>query len=493
MAIIGFDDIVLEKKVLGYEINNPLLFKPIDPDFFAFAIHRKAQGVLNDFYKQNASSPTLEALSGFTNETDVLLFFQDVGHFTIDVSAFHLYMDQLFEMFINRQLLEDVKYVAQGLSTKKSGSELSQYLIKQVSSIRHPLRGGTTVEGFVHERAREYFENYINIEKNPSKYFTRLPFGISAFDITMNGGMDLNELTMIYGDTNSGKTMLMSNLAYNMAVLKCHVIYISIEMDFRSISTTWFARASLLDSKTIERARLLPDARKKFRETLQYIEQSGDLPYLIHSPGDSVTTDTKRAIISYRNKFGVNPDIVFLDYAGITYPMHEYNNTSERFDLVFKELKEIAGEEHTRIFTALQQSRTGKQKKKEADYGLDDIGRSNYASSHCDFVFKIAKEGLESLAGLLNIYPQKSRKGIELTKIPLTAIWNKGFIGDMNMVVPHYKVKSELEKMIAVMSTKKEQIAIPQQLSVFEQPQTPSIPFENSTDTTTLDIDLPNS
>ena len=456
-----FDDDRVERLVLSYAINNPMVFKPLDPELYAYAINRKVQEALNNFYKETGLAPTLASMLEYCKDYDVVFFLKDIATKVVDAATHRVGIDKLFELYQNRTILNEAKVLAESLSgASVNPQELIHSTLSRFSGLRHPLHAGVVKRGFVHEVARDFWSDFKRREKNPEQFLTRSSFGIAGFDLVTNGGIDPTELCLIYGDTNSGKTTLMSNIAYNMSVLGKHVLYVSIEMDYTTIFRSWVSRAALLDSRRVEVSRLTAEERPKLRSTLQLIEQMRDLPYLVYWPGEATSADIRREILAYRGKFGHNLDAVFIDYAGIMYPVHEWSGTSERFDNLFIELKSIAGEEHVSVITALMESRTSKQKKKEEEHSIDDIGRSHFVAPHCDFVFYIKQEKIDDASGVLNVYVQKGRKGLKGKKLPLTAIWNKSFVGDMNLMLPHQRVRPAIENMIQKLIMKPDVLGI---------------------------------
>jgi hypothetical protein len=195
----------------------------------------------------------------------------------------------------------------------------------------------------------------------------------------------------------------------------------------------WLSRASLMNFNDVQNATLSPPDRETFREVCDRIYQERNLPYVVFWTGMATSADLQREIDMYANKFHYLPDVVFFDYSNEAFPMRPFNNTSERFNYLFSEYRQTMSQYQISLVTSLQESRTGKQKKKEADYGLDSIGQSHYVAPHCHLIVYIKQNGDTEL----DMYVQKNRYGVRNKKITLGAFWNVGFIGDRGRLIKH--------------------------------------------------------
>jgi replicative DNA helicase len=432
------EDEKLERAIIGYHIKFKELFNVIDPNLFSFALPRVTQQIMNDYYKKYGIPPSIDGLSKFTSNSEVLLFLRDISTRPLDASAYKIHVDKLHEMYINRTILNESKKSLQAITSNQNPNEIVRSLTGNLSSIKHPLVRGEVERGWAYEHVKEAWLDYLRKKKDPSLYKEGYPYGIAELDKYTNGGKRKGHIILIYGDTSSGKTRLKANLAYNDAVMGRKVMYITIEDPLKSIVKIWLSRASLLKTHEIENASLSHENELLFKETCERIYKEGQdggtpLPYVVFWTGTATTANIRYELDSFANKFGYLPEVLYFDYSNEAYPLRDFNNSSERYNFLFSEYRQLVSEYQIPFITSLQQSRTGKQKKKESDFSLDDIGQSHYVAPHCHVVMFIRQSDALSL----DLYLQKNRYGPRNKKISLYAAWDIGYIGDRAVLVHH--------------------------------------------------------
>lgn len=432
------EDEKLERAIIGYHITHKELFNVIDPNLFSFALPRVTQQIMNDYYKKYGIPPSLESLSNFTSNLEVLFFLRDISNRTFDASSYKIHVDKLYQMYLNRTLLNESKKVLQLITSNQNPNEIIKNLTGNLSSIKHPLVRGEVQRGWAYEHVKEAWLDYLRKKKEPSRYKEGYPYGIIELDKYTNGGKRKGHIILIYGDTSSGKTRLKANLAYNDAVMGRKVMYITIEDPLKNMVKIWLSRASLLKTHEIDNASLTHENQLLLKETCEKIYREGQnggtpLPYVVFWTGTATTANIRYEIDSFSNKFGYLPEVLYFDYSNEAYPLRSFNNSSERYNFLFSEYRQLVSEYQIPLITSLQQSRTGKQKKKENDYGLEDIGQSHYVAPHCHVVMFIKQSDDLSL----DLYLQKNRYGPRNKKISLFAAWDIGYIGDRARLVHH--------------------------------------------------------
>jgi len=429
-----------ERIVIGYHISNNKLFHAVDPSFFSFALPRAAQELMNKYFHQYGVPPSIEGLSRYTNDLEVMFFLRDLATLTLDEHAYKIVMDDLYEMYLNRSLLKETKGIVAGIKNSITPKSLIQSTITNLSALKHPLALGEVQRGWAYEQVKVAWIDYLNRKKDPERYKDGIPYGIAELDRYTNGGKRKAHMTLIYGDTSAGKTRLKANLAYNDAVLGKKVMYITIEDPLKSMVRIWLSRASLLKTHDIENATLSVDNQRIFKETCVRIHREHNLPYVVYWTGTAQVPDLRREVDTFAAKFGYLPEVLYFDYSNEAYPLRPFNNSSERYNFLFSEYRQFISEYEMPFVTSLQQSRLGKQKKKEDEYGLDDIGQSHYVAPHCHVILFIRQPDDLSL----DVFLQKNRYGRRNKKISLFAAWDIGYIGDRARLVQHSKAYEAL-------------------------------------------------
>ena len=448
-TVTRLDDETTEKLVIAYELADPKYYRLLESEFFFYAVQRKTQECMNEFFHKFGSYPTALNIQQYTQNPDIKFFVMEAKEMQIgDDGIYKLMLDDLVDMATSRRIVDQIEKLAGSIKKNAKGRDMVRDTISALSGIPNPQLFGEVRRGFAHEHdyLKKVWENYKARHANPERFKDFIPYGIKGLDMVTTGGTRAGHITLVYGDTSSGKTRFKVNLAYNMAVLGYRVLYISIEDPFDNIARMLLSRASLLDYTGIELAKLSAEHEQKLRDTIIKIDKAQNLPYLAFWPGAGYVDDIDREVRAYEAKTGQLPQVIFVDYANEMYPRREYNNPSERFNNLFSEIRTYSAERKIAFITSLQQSRTGKQKKKEEDYGLEDIGQSHYVAPHCHVVVFIKQTAEDKLSNTLNIYVQKNRYGRKDVKIPVTSHWDISFVGDANRVIHHDYIKELLSE-----------------------------------------------
>lgn len=430
----------IERVVISYHISNSRLFHPIDHNFFSFALPREAQLLMNKYYHQYGVPPSIDSISKYTDNVEILFFLRDLATLTLDEHSYKIFVDNLYEMYLNRFLLDQAKNIVAGIKNNSPAKTMIQSTMSKLSAMKHPLAFGEIQRGWAYEEAKSAWIEYLQRQKYPERFKDGIPYGIADLDRYTNGGKRKGHITLIYGDTSSGKTRLKANLAYNDAALGRKVMYITIEDPLKSMVRIWLSRAALLKTHDIENANLNITDQRLFKETCERIYREHNLPYVVYWTGTAQVPDIKREVDMFSAKFGYLPEVIYFDYSNEAYPLRPFNNSSERYNFLFSEYRQFVSEYEVPFITSLQQSRSGKQKKKEEDYGLDDIGQSHYVAPHCHVILFIRQPDDLSL----DIFLQKNRYGARNKKISVFAAWDIGFIGDRCRLVKHSNVDNSL-------------------------------------------------
>lgn len=432
--LIVYDDEQVERTVLAYHILDAKFFHALSPDLFSFAVPRKAQKVLNAFYQEWGQAPKLDALENYAGaDTEVILFLTEVSTLRISDSGYRPAVQTLYDMYLRRQIMDSAKTMVDNIGERKSESDILRDTIDGLSALKHPLSVGEIERAETADVSSPVWIEYTKRKKNPELYNDGIRYGIYELDNLTNGGTRKGHITLVYGDTSSGKTRLKINMAYNMAMMGKRVMYVTIEDSLKTIVSMWLSRASLLELNKIQKASLSNEEGEIFRNICIKVNKERTMPYVVYWTGIATSADLRREIDLYINKFQHPPDVVFFDYSNEAYPVRPFNNTSERFNYLFSEYRQLTAQYQIPLVTSLQESRTGKQKKKEEEYGLDSIGQSHYVAPHCHVVVYIKQRGENDL----DLYVQKNRYGQRNKKICLFALWPVSFIGDRGRLIKH--------------------------------------------------------
>lgn len=437
----------IEEKVLALLLVSPTHLKAIelDTDLFAFNEHKTLLKIIKDYVKKYKSAPTIDSLLHFANtkinESSNVELLEALEILTnlpqVDQQEASYCFDKILDYKIGRDIYDFNNYLANefvnaDVDFKLLRKELIKKLLDMDVNEEHIQRG--------------YVFSKENIIKNLSQYRERqsgndpdwIGFGIPSLD-DATGGMRKCFVTLAYSKSGGGKSIFAINVAYNAMMAGHSVVYFSIEMPHNLISTKFFSRRCLLDSKKIIRANLSDAEFDQYKQKLaNHIKDSKNKDlYVVDVPAANMLR-VRSELERYRNTYGIYPSLVILDYANILAPTDNSNDRSVQLDHLFKELHEFAKYYNCGILTMLQESRksmldsisNSKNKTTEVE-GLHNIGASHFAATHCENVIHLKQTETEARLNKIIAVIDKSRYGGSTgKKLFLHCMFDLTYIGD---------------------------------------------------------------
>lgn len=341
--------------------------------------------------------------------------------FSYDEKEYKHDLSSLKKKFANRELsqlsdkLQKTKESGDSFDIGKHISEIQKVVfnVKSLDQTRSYER--KTLKESISEFRDEY-----NAKLADPNFDRGLPTGYSAFD-SMTGGLQPGELVIIGGESNSGKSMLLMNMAVQMWMQKntidmekdftkgCNVLYFSLEMPFKPCRNRVYARLSGTPSKLIRNAKLRPDDRKKLATALKFI---GNYPHefeIIDIPRGATVEQIEMMYEDALARF--RPDVVVLDYLGLM--------DDESDDEDWLKLGKIAGKFHEMLrvhnvigLTAVQLNRSkASSKDTEERVGMHRIGRSALIMTHANLGVQIETRPNEKNYPDMHYHLIKNREG----------------------------------------------------------------------------------
>jgi replicative DNA helicase len=244
----------------------------------------------------------------------------------------------------------------------------------------------------------EFREEYNNKLTDP-EFDSGVLTGYSSFD-NLTGGLRPGELVIIGGESNSGKSFMLMNMALQIWQQKnttrtnpkdytkgYNVLYFSLEMPFKPCRNRVYARLSGTPSKQIRNAKLSKDDSKKLTEALQFIK---DYPYefeIVDIPRGATVSQIEMMFEEATARF--RPDVIVIDYLGL---MDDESNKEDDW----LKLGIITGKVHEMLrvyniigLTAVQLNRAKPGKDTEEKIGMHRIGRSALIMTHANIGIQI--------------------------------------------------------------------------------------------------------
>jgi archaellum biogenesis ATPase FlaH len=190
--------------------------------------------------------------------------------------------------------------------------------------------------------------------------------GWQILDTKLYGGFSRGGLNVFAGESGSGKSLVLQNLALNWALAGHVVVYFSLELgeDFVSLR---------LDAMLTERS--TKEVCSKVDEAAILVTRKGKTAsrlFVKKMPEGSTTTNELRAYLKeFEIKTGLKPDAVIVDYLDLMYPNNTRVKPSDLFvkdKYVSEELRGLYFETNTFGATASQLNRAATKAQGEFDH-----------------------------------------------------------------------------------------------------------------------------
>jgi archaellum biogenesis ATPase FlaH len=234
----------------------------------------------------------------------------------------------------------------------------------------------------------------------------RLPFDIELLNKITCNGIPTKTLNIIIAGVHVGKTLMLCHLASSYLVQGKNVLYITLEVSQEEITRR--VDANLLDINIGELLNV-PEFIYKPRTQKLRDKTTGKLIVKEYPPATVGSNHFKALLNDLYLKRGFRPDVVCIDYLNNCVSSRIKNaSLYEMVKAISEEVRGIAVEYKTRVWTATQFNRTGF---KSTDPGMDDSSESWGIPMTADFMIAaLQPEALKNL-GQYCIKQLKNRYG----------------------------------------------------------------------------------
>lgn len=458
-----FNDINIEKTVLGYLLKNSDYVEEavtkITASTFFDENNRKLFNLVNRYFKKYHKILSRDILEKFLKKNEkefpaelqliLLMLYGEIFKVYIDDSGFKFYLNELKELEIKRELYATVSIIIEDLSNEKNVTESLSNLTEKVLNIktlesseeiaRKPIYGSDT---------DERWEEYVDKKTYPEKY-RGIPYGIEELD-QITGGQFPSKLGMVFGRMKKGKSRFLFNIGCNVADLGYRVMYVTIEMELKVLQTMWESRYTGIEFNDIRDAKLTEEEENIYKSTLEQLKNK-ECPFYVVDIARGVTpASIDYEVILHQKVFGVKPSLILIDYANLMTPDERPRDRSEKYDNVFRELKEVARAHKVSILTAAQQNRKSLDVRQD-EVDTEHVSLSDMAAAHCDIVFNIwhGSNPTEEVATQLakRIYLKIVAGRYEESKtIEMFADFGVNFMGDLEKLQKIWKKVKKSDK-----------------------------------------------
>lgn len=367
-----------EKIILASLVQDREYFRKVLPflksDYFEERVPNVLFSSISDYADKYGSAPsesTLEALveakKGLSEEE-----FSEIKDLVKEVSTMKIETDRDWrieesEAFCKKQALFNAIYEAVSII---DGSDKKK---RDVGILPNILSDALAVS-FDHTIGHDYFASIESRWEYYTQKETKFPSLLTLLDKAMNGGVMKKTLNIIMAVSGGGKSAVMCSLAASYLRQGYNVLYITLELAEERVAER--IDANMLNV-SIQQVKEFP--KDLFCKKLTAIKEKteGRLKIKEYPTQTASVTHFKILLEELKIKEGFKPDIVFVDYLGITASAHYKAGSSANSYTVQKsvaeELRGFAVEQELIVWSAVQANRSG--------YNNSDMSETSIAES----------------------------------------------------------------------------------------------------------------
>jgi len=387
----------LLRKNSNSEIYASYIMEHMEADLFKDKSLGKSFGVIKDFFERNNKLPNKSEINLYLNDSDTRIAFENsvkkLQSLDLDYNQDELLKNtekfiksrKIYKLFEKTSLqYEETKVLDENLLTDEFNK------INQVSFIND------FGIDFV-----EYANVFCNLLQEPEFY---IPTGFQGLDDMLGGGL-YKEGKAFYcftGETNVGKSLVLSNLVWNTYNQGFNVLLVSLEMsEFR-----YYKRIATISSG-IEQAYL----KQKTNDFLEFASKNKDKTNKLlikEFPPRSLSAKGLNAYITkLKERKDFKPDVIILDYHGLMKPSNSNIPKYESMQMVVQELRALSYLHQAPIISVAQLNRAGSGSSKSP--GLDKLAASWDQAQDMDFIVSLWQTDEDKEMDLIRYAMMKTR------------------------------------------------------------------------------------
>lgn len=282
------------------------------------------------------------------------------------------------------------------------------------------------ISGFsmTHELPFSVTGDYMKFIEQSQISEARLPTGIETIDNQCGGGIlaDGKFIGIICAESNMGKSLLLGNIACNVARQGKKALIISLEMSEMVYAKRIYADLYDMDINTLHVDGLL------LRQRIESYQGIGGV-YIKEYPTSSLTVEQLDVYIDKLVQKGEKYDLICIDYLTLM-AERGAENSYGKGQLLTQKVRSLSYKYQCPVLTAAQLNRSGFNKEPEND----NLSESMAILMDSDFVLGLYEQKTDAAQSLKSIKCMKSR------------ISDRGWYGRLYYNKPHLRLESYSEE-----------------------------------------------
>jgi replicative DNA helicase len=272
--------------------------------------------------------------------------------------------------------------------------------LKEITQTVHTIKNLNQKKTFERKTLKEavpIFREEYNAKMIDPTFDRGMMTGYSVLD-NVTDGLRPGELLLIGGESSSGKSMLLMNMAIQMWLQENNVdmedgftpgqdvLYFSLEMPFKPCLNRVLSRLSSCPSKLIRNAKLNNEDAIKLKKTLKFISKYPNQFEIVDYPRGATMEDLE--MIYEEVKAYYDPKIIVIDYLGLMDYEDKDMDDWLKLGKISEKIHEFSRVHNVTVLSAVQLNRA-KSKEPEDKIGMHRIGRSALIMQNANIAVQI--------------------------------------------------------------------------------------------------------
>jgi len=380
--------IILEERAFSEQI-----FEVLAPEFLEFKHLQIFVLKIKEYKEKYKTHPTLEILKVlFANE--------------INDEAERKIISEYIENIENKSNITDKEYIKETALEFCKKQALLKALAKSLEHIQRSSYDEITKEiktaiklGIDNNVGNDLINDFEERYQEDSR--RSVPTTWPKINALMKGGLKQGQLGVLIGSTGAGKSMVLCNLGSTALQMGKNVVYYTLELDANEIGLRF---DSCLTDIPID---FLKSNKQQVLESIKKIK--GELT-IKEYPTKSVTPNSLRMHLEKMKKIGKHVDLILVDYGDLLKPMKAYGEKRFELESIYEELRAIAKEFNSPLWTVSQSNRGG------CNVEIITLESISEAFNKCfiaDFIFTLSRTVEDRQKNEGRFFIAKNRNGVD--------------------------------------------------------------------------------
>jgi len=397
--------------------------------------------IITDFYQTRSQIPTTSEIKSYLTTDELKQQFKVVVGYLRDVADPDLNEDELYEnteVFLREKaVMKTLLSVSEDYAKERDHIDTSLVLDKFDKACGITL---SVDKGFdLFNEVDRHIEELTQRDKT-------IPTTWPWLDEKLDGGLleDGRALYVFAGETNIGKSIVLGNLAINLASQNKSVQLISLEM-----SEKIYTKRLTSSISSIPISELAANADDLRAQLISYKQGRDKARLLVKEfPPNTITANHLKGFIKKVVSSGIELDCIVLDYVNLLHSTMG-NNSYERVKHATEKLRALSYEFECPIVTATQLNRQGYN---EANPSLDTVSESIGLAATADAIFSLWQEEEDAELGVMRLGIMKNRFGPNFGSTVMRVDYNTLTVAEDPDAVSDDIMNDQAEDMLGLLS-----------------------------------------